>query len=390
MSRATLTSQSTPVLYVALELSASEWRLAYTSALGAAVRQAVLRPGDGDRFARVLALAKAQCGLPATAAVRSCYEAGRDGFWPHWWLQARGVENVVVDSASIEVNRRAKQMKTDRLDADALVRMLVRWALGETRVWRPVRVPSPAVEAARQQSRTVGTLVADRTRLRNRIHGLLATVGVRLALTAHWAARLAAVQQWDGTPVPAALQARAMVAWRQLQHVEAELRTARRAARAAVRTARAAAGAPGAPPTPAATVARLTQLRGVGERMAWVLATEVCSRDLRNRRQVGALTGFTSAHYRSGRLVQDTGITRAGLAAIRGTAVEMAWVWVQWQPDSALTRWFTRRFARGGPGQRKLGIVALARRLVIALWRYACTGDRPAGAVLRREVVVAA
>jgi transposase len=206
------------------------------------------------------------------------------------------------------------------------------------------------------------------------MHAVLATVGVRVRITADFPARLAATPQWDGTPVPAAVQERALVAWRLLRQIEEERRTLQRTLQTARREAASAA---------AATVRRLTQLRSIGEGFAWMMATEVCSRDLQNRRQVGALTGFTSAHYQSGDVARDQGISRAGLAEVRRTAVETAWVWVKWQPESELTRWYLRRFGRGAPAQRRVGIVALARKLVIALWRYAREGTVPAGAVLR-------
>jgi len=305
--------------------------------------------------------------------VHSCYEAGRDGFWPHRLLAAEGIRNVVVDSSSIEVNRRARRAKTDRLDARKLLRLLLRWALGERDVWHEVHVPSPAQEAARHAPRTLTMLTRERTRWRNRIHSLLATVGVRVRIGEDLPARLAGATTWEGAEVPAALQARVLIAWRLLQHVDTE----RRALRTAQHTATRAAA------TPAATTAqRLATLRGIGERFAWVLATEVCSRDLHNRREVGALTGFTSVPYRSGTVVHDQGISRTGLSQVRSLAVETAWVWVQWQPRSALTQWFDQRFAHGGPRARQIGIVALARRLVIALWRYSRDGIVPAGAVV--------
>jgi transposase len=361
-------------LFIAVELSTAEWRLAFTTELNAPIEQRVIPAGDRERLRRVVAEAKRRYGLPATAPVRSCYEAGRDAFWPHRVLEAEGVANVVVDSASIEVSRRARRAKTDRLDARKLVTMLVRWALGDRQVWQVVHVPAPEVEAARQIPRTRETLTAERTRWRNRIHATLATVGVRLRITATFPAQLETAPQWDGTPVPAAVRERVLVAWRLLQQIEAERRTLARALQADRRTARSRA---------AATVRRLTQLRGIGDTVAWMLATEVCSRDLRNRRHVGALTGLTATPYQSGTLAREQGISRAGVAAVRRVAVETAWVWVQWQPASALTQWYLRRFGRGGPGQRRVGIVALARKLVIALWRYDREGTRPAGAVLR-------
>jgi len=365
-------------LYVGLELSSREWRLAYATSLSGATQQVVIRAGDREQWRAALTRAKAQCGLRADAGVRSCYEAGRDGFWPHRFLEAEGVTNVVIDSSSIEVSRRARRAKTDRLDARKLLRLLLRWALGERDVWHQVHVPSPAVEAARHAPRAVSMLAKERTRWRNRIHGLLATMGVRVRIDAQLPTRLAGLVTGDGAPMPAALQTRVTLAWRLLQHVETELSAARRALRQETVAARTAA---------AATVRRLTTLRGIGQRFAWVLATEVCSRDLRNRREVGALTGFTSDHYRSGAMAHDQGISRAGLAQLRSLGVETAWIWVQWQPQSGLTQWFHARFGRGGPGVRRLGIVALARRLVIALWRYAREGTVPPGAVLNAGAV---
>ena len=263
------TDESTAVdrpLFIAVELSTAEWRIAFTAGLDAPIEQRVIPAGDRARLRRVLAEGKRRCGLAATAPVRSCYEAGRDAFWPHRWLESEGVTNVVVDPASIEVSRRARHAKTDRLDARKLVTMLVRWALGERHVWQVVHVPAGEVEGARQRPRTRETLTAERTRWRNRIHAALATVGVRLRITATFPARLETAQQWDGTPVPPALRERVLVAWRLLQQIEAERRTLARALQVDRRTARSRA---------AATVRRLTQLRGVGDTVAWILATEV-------------------------------------------------------------------------------------------------------------------
>ena len=286
-----------------MELSTREWRLAYTSGLGARIWQTVIPAGDRERLRTVLAQAKGRCALVATAPVRSCYEAGRDAFWPQRLLEAEGVENVVVDSSSIEVSRRARRTKTDWLDAQKLVTMLVRWMLGDTTVWHVVRVPTATAEAARHAPRTVATLTKERTRWRNRIHAALATVGVRLRLTAEFPARLAAARQWDGSPVPPAVSERVLLAWGLLQQIEEARRTLQRR----LQTARRAE-----PSAAAHTVRQLTQLRSIGEGFAWILATEVCSRDLRNRRQVGALTGFTSAHYRSGDVARDQGMQSRG------------------------------------------------------------------------------
>jgi transposase len=366
---------SAAALYVAFELSAKEWLL--TMSVGAeATRQRVrIRPGDRDGLERVLGTAKARFGLAPTAPVRSCYEAGRDGFWPHRLLTVLGVTNLVVDSSSIEVSRRARRAKTDRLDGQKLLRMLLRYWGGERDLWHVVHVPSRAVEDARHASRGLTTLQQERTRYRNRLHSLLALHGVaRLRLDEQLPERLATARAWAGEALPPGVQARVLETWRLLQGVEAERQRARRMERQQVH----ATATPGN-----RTAQRLARLRAIAARSATVLADELFSRDLRNRRQVGALTGLVSAPYRSGTIVRDQGVTPSGLPAVRRVAVEIAWAWVRYQPTSALTQWYQRRFGSSGAMTRRIGIVALARRVIIALWRYLETGVVPAGALVK-------
>ena len=360
-------------LYVGIELSAKEWLL--TMSVGPAARRyrARVRAGDGAAVARVLAAMKVRCGLPGEAVVRSCYEAGRDGFYPHRLVTQLGVVNLVVDSSSIEVSRRARRAKTDRLDGEKLLRLLLRHWGGERDMWHVVHVPSRDAEDARHASRGLTTLQAERTRYRNRIHSLLALHGVpRGRLDAQFPERLGATRDWAGEPLPSGVVARVLETWRLLQAVEAERQQARRGERQQVRAT--------APITPAQ---RLAQLRGVAARGATVLADELCSRRLRNRREVGGLTGLVSAPYNSGTTRRDQGLVRSGLPAVRRIAVEMAWAWVRYQPTSALTRWYRERFGHGGTVTRRIGIVALARRLMIALWRYVEQGVVPEGALLK-------
>jgi transposase len=362
-------------LFVALELSAKEWLVTVGAGLATRPRRARLRPGDGAALGRVLARARTQWGVAAETPVRSCYEAGRDGFWPHRWLTTLGIENRVVDSSSIEVSRRVRRAKTDRLDGEKLLRMLLRHWGGERGLWQVVHVPTREVEDARQASRTLTTLTAERTRYRNRIHALLALHGgQRVRIDARFPARLAAARAWDHAPLPPGVQARLLIDWRILQAIEAERQTARREER------RRARGTDGAPPT---EVQRLTQLRGVAARSATILADELFTRALRNRRQVGALTGLVSAPYASGQTRIDQGVVRSGLPAVRRVAVEIAWAWLRYQPTSALSGWYRTRFGGGGAARRRVGIVALARRVIIALWRYAERGVLPEGALLK-------
>jgi transposase len=362
------------VLYMALELSARRWQLAFGVGLGTPSRRRTMAPGDRAALQREITEAKRRWGLPASAPVRSCYEAGRDAFWVHRWLARERVTNVVVDSASIEVDRRQRRAKTDRLDADALLRRLIRQGLGEREQWKVVHVPSVEIEDARQAERAIATLVTDRTRQRNRIHSLLATQGVRVTINPRLGDRLETLTTPTGEGVPPGVVARVAVAWRLLLTIEGELRRARQVQQA---QARAAA-------TPAAQrTARLVQLKGIRVGTAALLAKEVFARDLRNRRQVGALSGLVAVPYQSGAQGHDQGISRAGLRQVRHVLVEVAWSWVRWQPESALTRWFQARFGAGGSRLRRIGIVALARKLLIALWRWSEQGVMPAGARLR-------
>jgi transposase len=360
-------------LYVACELSTKEWLLTMSTGPEGRRQRSRVRPGDGAALDQVVAAAKTRCGLAANAPVRSCYEAGREGFWPHRLLTRLGVTNLVVDSSSIEVPRRARRAKTDRLDGAKLLRMLWRYWGGERDLWQVVHVPTRDAEDARHASRGLTTLSAERTRYRNRIHSLLALHGVaKLRIDARLPERLAGTRDWAGAELPPGVQARVLETWRVLQVIEAERQRARRTER---QQARATAAA-----TP---VQRLVQLRGIAARSATVLVDELFRRDLRNRRQVGALTGLVSAPYASGQTRLDHGLMRSGLPAVRRIAIEIAWAWLRYQPTSALTHWYDERFAGGGAVTRRLGIVALARRVIIALWRYVEYGIVPEGAQLK-------
>jgi transposase len=366
-------SVNEPVLYVAFELGKKEWKLAMTSGFG---RQPWLRTivsGDLGAVERAVCSGRQRFGLPATARVVSCYEAGRDGFWIHRALQRLGVENRVVDSASIEVNRRARRTKTDRIDALKLVMMLVRACGGERRVFAEVRVPSAEAEAARHRSRERTALVQEQTRLHNQIGSWLATWGCRVtARTRQQASWWTGARDWADMPLPAPVQARIARAETRLAIVAEQV--------AAIDASQATTTCQAAPSTP---LARLVQLKGVATTSASVLLDEgLVWRAFENRRQIGGLLGFAPAKYESGESSRDQGITRAGNRRLQSVMVQLAWGWVHWQRQSALTRWYQERFGRG-KRTRKVGIVALARKLLIALWRYATTGVAPAGAVLK-------
>jgi len=361
-----------PALYVALELSTKEWWLTMGTAPGGRTLRRRVAVGDGPALAHVFGVAKVTLRIPTEAPVRSCYEAGRDGFWPHRQLVALGVENLVVDSSSIEVSRRAKHAKTDRLDGAKLLRLLLRHWGGERDMWQVVRVPSRELEDRRHANRTRTLLQVERTRYRNRIHALLMLHGVRTRIDATVPDRLGALRDWAGEPVPLGVQSRLRTMYILLAAVEQQRVQARRTELRAITR------------TPVDTCAkRLMRLRGIHARSATVLADELFSRNLRNRREVGGLTGLVSAPYQSGGRHADQGLTRGGLPRVRHIAGQLAWAWLRYQPMSALTRWYRARFEGRGVVAQRIGIVALARRLTIALWRYVTLDLVPDGALLK-------
>jgi len=279
----------------------------------------------------------------------------------------------VVDSASIEVNRRARRAKTDRIDALKLVMMLVRVVAGERGVWQEVRVPTEAAEAARHVSRERTALVEEQTRITNQIDSWLTTWGCVVPRGQRQAAAWwTTLRDWQEAPLPAPVQARIERAAERLALIARQLATLEGTQAAAVRAA-----------APETALARLVQVRGVATTSASVLLDEgLVWREFRNRRQIGGLLGYAPTPYDSGESTHEQGISRAGNHRLQAISIQLAWNWVRWQPHSALTTWYLTRFGIGKRA-RRIGIVALARKLLIALWRYATTGVVPTGAVLK-------
>jgi transposase len=377
MTQATLQTQHTAMagkLLVALELGGTWWKFAASSG-GPKVTESRVPAGDVDGLWRALQAAQARHGLPSTAPTVTCYEAGRDGFWLHRELERRGGRNLVVDSSSIEVNRRARRTKTDRLDARKLLGLLYRYEHGEPGGWRVVRVPTRAEEDARRPHRELARLTKERTGHVNRIKALLALHGVPLAVGRDFSRRLATVTGADGTLLPPAVRAELDREWErsalvaaQIRHVETERR--QRAQAAASRAGQ--------------QVQQLTRLKGIGATSAWLMVDEVFAwRQLHNRREAGALVGLTPTPYASDGTRHDQGVSKAGNRHVRRVLIQLAWGWLRYQPHSALTRWFYHRFGHGGGRLRRIGIVAVARRLFIALWRFVDGGLLPEGAALR-------
>jgi transposase len=361
-------------LAMAMDLGRRQWRLAFTTGLGQRPRCRSLPATQWHRLGEEIMRAKARFGLGDETRVVSCYEAGPDGFWIHRYLGSIGVDNLVVDPSSIEVNRRGRQAKTDRLDVERLLTLLLRYVANEHTALRVVRVPSEDDEQRRHLHRELISTTHERVRVLNRIDGLLATQGVHMPTPSNFLSRLPHLRQWNGALLGRPLQGRLEREWAKVELLNLHLQRLRAERREALEhgTDR------------VATLARqLATLRGIGEHSAWVFAAEYFAwRQLRNRRQVGALAGVVPLPHQSGSLAFDRPISKAGNRFVRSVAVQVAWGWIRYQPNSALTHWYGQRFSHGGPRARKIGIVAVARRLLIDLWRYVESGTIPEGAIV--------
>lgn len=376
------------VLFVSLELSKDDWKL--TFGLGGQpnrYRRRTVSAGSVVPLLLEIKYAKAAMKLPEDARVISCYEAGRDGFWLHRALVADGVENHVLDASSLEVDGRAKRLKTDRIDGEKLLRALQRHVQGDRFACRMVHVPPAEDEYARHLQRELRTLREERVTHSNRMRSLLFSLGVRCeSVGVRFASQLETCRTGDGAPLPLEVKSRLLrdlarldLCVRQIQELEKH-----RDAMYAEARQRLTAGE--TVPLRQQQAVRLFQLRGIGDESAWTLATELFGwRKFRNRLQVGAVLGLAPVVFASGQLKADQGLSKTGNSRLRSLAIELAWLWLQYQPTSELSRWFQEKYGSGGSRSRRVGIVALARKLMIALWRYAEFGEAPAGSVLKTE-----
>jgi transposase len=367
--------ENSATIFVALELSKSRWLVAVHSPIADKISCHGIAGGDTSALLSLIGRYRRQAEehLKRPVRVFSCYEAGYDGFWLHRLLRANGIESDVMDPASLPVDRRARRVKTDRIDLGALLRALMAWQRGEQQVCRMVRVPSPEEEDRRRQTRERERLIRERTQPINRIKGLLMTQGIRDFEPArrNWHERLAVLRTGDGQDLPPVLKAEVERECKRLWLVIEMIR--------AVESERKALAASNG----AGKVARLVRLAGLGEISAHVLVNEVFHRDFANRRQVGAYFGLVSSPYNSGTIVREQGISRAGNPRARCTAIELAWLWLRYQPESQLSRWFHERVGQARGRFKRIMIVALARKLMVALWRYLATGIVPEGAAVK-------
>lgn len=366
----------TPILYLAFELSLDSWKLAFATSLGGRIRMRTIPARDLEALRAEITGAERTFGMSRLSPVVCCYEAGRDGFWLHRFLEGENFTNYVVDPASIETNRRGKKRKTDRLDVRKLLTMLIRYQSGEPDVWSVCRAPSLKDEDRRQLHRELEDLKAERTRHVNRIKGLLIGQAVHIQAVGSGTEKvIEGARLYDGSALPTGLRRRLMDEYQRWKLVHAQIKVLQGEQRRAVRQ-----GGTGA----LDQVRQLMALGAIGERTAWVLVMELFGwRKFENRRQLGGIAGFAPVPHQSGQEDHDKGISKAGNTYVRYFMVELAWRWIRMQPKSALTRWYKKRFGRGGPRLRKIGIVALARKLLIALWRFLEHGVVPEGAVTK-------
>jgi len=368
-------STKAAVLHVAFELSNSKWKLGFSD--GNKMRFKSVDARNLEQLEEEIEKAKSRFRLDDDVRIVSCYEAGRDGFWLDRYLLSHGIENVVVDSSSIEVNRRKRRAKTDRIDARKLLRMLMRYHGGERKLWSVVRVPSVEAEDGRQLSRELESLNKERTSHRSRIRGLLIREGLEVKNPSgkKFLEELDSLCTWDGKGLPGDFKARIVREYERLRMVEEQMGILRKEREKRVGSAETLS---------MRKVAQLRTLYGIGVTSSWDFVMEMFGwREFRNRREVGAFAGLTPTPYDSGGSQREQGISKAGRGRIRALNIQIAWGWLRFQPQSKLSQWYQERFAGGGSRMRRIGIVAVARKLLIDLWRYLEYGVVPEGARLR-------
>jgi transposase len=378
MTTQTPTAQGTAratCLYMAMELSAKQWKLGFTDGSCRRARHRTVPAGALGQVAAEASAAKQKLGLPEDAPVRSMYEAGRDGFWIHRALERCGYENIVIDPSSLEVDRRARRAKTDRLDLEKLLASLVRHHRGE-KVWRTVRVPTEQDEVARRRHRERERLLREASALNNCIRSLLVTHGIQIRSCHRLASKLESLRRWDGSVLPAEVVTELKRMSTRWELVQAQLRDLESEIRAEL-----------GDDSKASEQARTLQLlRGISAESALVLSKELFAwREIRNRRQLGALAGMVGSPYSSGDVERDRGISKAGNRRVRVLMTELAWCWLRYQPTSGLSKWFHERFG-GGKRMKRIGIIAVARKLLIAFWRFVEDGVVPDGARLKPAI----
>jgi len=362
-------------LYMSFDMGDTKWKLAFSD--GNKKRYVTINARDLDQLQEEINTAKSRFSLDDDVKILSGYEAGRDGFWFHRYLLSCGIENLVVDSSSLEVNRRKRRAKTDKIDAGKLSSMLQRYHGGERKLWSVVNVPSVGAEDGRNLNRELESLNKERTMHRNRIHGLLIQQGIKIKNPSNkkFLTQLESLRTWDGQELPTDLNSRIEREYERLRMVEDQIRSLKREREQRVKSAATSSFQ---------KVAQLRSLNGIGVTSSWDFVMEMFGwREFKNRRQVGAFPGLTPTPYDSGGAQREQGISKAGRGRVRALAIQISWGWLRFQPQSKLSQWYMERYAGGGKRMRRIGIVAVARKLLIDLWRYLEYGVVPEGVRLR-------
>lgn len=362
------------ILYMAMELSDKKWKLAFSD--GSKERLRTIDAGEIKDLWKEITNAKEHFGLDCEVAVNSCYEAGRDGFWIHRYLVSNGVNNFVIDPASVEVDRRKRRRKTDRLDAKKLVKALMRYIWGDKEACSVVRVPSKEDEDKRNLHRELESLKKERTTHSNRIRSLLIAHGIRIDNPGmkDFAKYLDSIELWDGSGIGEELKERLKREHERYTQVNNQIKILEGIRKKRVKDNESKS---------MARVNQMLKLRGIGMESAWLLEKEFFGwRQFRNGKEVGSLSGLTPTPYSSGNSEREQGISKAGNRRVRAMMIEISWSWLRFQKESKLTKWFNERFASGGKRMRRIGIVAVARKLLVDIWRFIEHGVIPEGAIV--------
>jgi transposase len=366
---------------LAIELSKKSWIVAVNTPLAEKISRHTLKPCDGKELLDLCERIRTRVARETKKRVEivSCYEAGYDGFWLHRLLETHGIRNYVIDPASLQVDRRARRAKTDRVDVERLLRSLMAYLRGEPKVWSVVRVPSVAEEDDRRLHRERGRLISERIQHVNRIKGLLAIHGIYdyQPLRRDRMQQLERLRTADGRRLPPRLKAEILRELKRLELIIGMIKTieAERDAIASAKTETEHGSAK--------KIQELAKIKCIGSEFATTLVGEVFYRSFDNRRQLASYVGLTPAHFQSGSMCRDQGISKAGNAKARTVMIELAWLWLRHQPDSPLSVWFRERVGKLKGRIRRITIVAVARKLLIGLWRYLETGLVPESAALK-------
>lgn len=361
-------------LYMALELSNKKWKLGFSD--GGRYRIKTIDAGNWTGLLDEINQAREKFKLSFGCRIASCYEAGRDGFWIDRALKEAGIENQVIDSSSIEVSRRSKRVKTDRVDVKALLSLLMRYHHGEKAALRSIRVPEISAEDQRRINRERERLIKERGAHSARIKSLFKLHGINLERMSEFPALIQTAKgAVTGYDLPVDLKIELQREYQRYLLVDQQIKAIEKE-----QIERVAEGDELA----LQKINHLRRLKGVGWQSSWILIMEFFNwRDFKNAKQLGSCAGLTPTPYDSGDSTREQGISKAGNKRVRKLMIELSWLWLRYQPDNALSCWFEARFGKGGQRMRRIGIVALARKLLIALWRYLEQGVLPEGAILK-------